>query len=92
MISHFVKKKRLTLFALILLHHARLAQPSSSLSMFSLPSLSLISPASWGAGPSLAPFPQADPISLNSQATARSHVGHNNYVLSRYSCTLYVFM
>jgi hypothetical protein len=40
MISHLVKKKRLTLFALILLHHARFARPSSSLSMLSLPLLS----------------------------------------------------
>jgi hypothetical protein len=40
----------------------------------------LIFPASWGAGPSLAPFPQADPNSLRSQATACSHVGHR-YIL-----------
>jgi hypothetical protein len=38
----------------------------------------LIFPASWGAGPSLAPFPQADPISLRSQATACFYVGHTN--------------
>ncbi len=39
----------------------------------------LIFPTSWGAGPSLAPLPQADPISLRSQATACSHVRHNYY-------------
>jgi hypothetical protein len=38
----------------------------------------LIFPASWGAGPSLTPFPQADPISHRSQATAHSHVRHSN--------------
>jgi hypothetical protein len=41
----------------------------------------LIFPASWGAGPSLAPFPQADPISLRSQAIAHSHVGHSIHYL-----------
>ncbi len=45
-------------------HPTRLARPSSSLSILSVPS------------PSLTPFPQADPISFRSQATARSHVGH----------------
>jgi prepilin-type processing-associated H-X9-DG protein len=38
----------------------------------------LIFLASWGARPSLTPLPQADPISLRSQAKPRSHVGHNN--------------
>ncbi len=37
----------------------------------------LIFPAFWGAGPSLIPLPQADPISLRSQATPRSYVGHS---------------
>ncbi len=38
----------------------------------------LIFLASWGARPSLTLLPQADPISLRSQAKPRSHVGHNN--------------
>ncbi len=38
----------------------------------------LISLASWEAGPSLTPFPQADPISLRSQVMAHSHVGRTN--------------
>ncbi len=84
MISHPVGGKRLTLFALIFLHHVRLARSSSSLSMLPLPCAEhwlLIFLASWGAGPSLAPFPQADPISLRSQATAHSHVGYKSSVL-----------
>jgi hypothetical protein len=79
--SHLVKKKLLTLFALILFHHVQLAQSSSSLPMLSLPLLStdyLYFPPVGGQGPSLAPFPQVDPIFLRSQATARSHARHNN--------------
>ncbi len=41
-----------------------------------------------GAGPSFAPFPQADPISIRSQATARSHVGHNNDSLFFTDCSI----
>ncbi len=38
----------------------------------------LIFPASWGAGPSLAPLPQADPISLRSQASPALKSGTNS--------------
>ncbi len=63
----------------ILLHHARLVWSSLSLPMLSLPSLStdclsFLFPG--GPGRPLTPFPQADPISLGSQATARFYVGH----------------
>ncbi len=37
----------------------------------------------WGAQPSLTPFPRADPISLGSQATPHSHVGHNLFVKNK---------
>ncbi len=36
----------------------------------------LIFPLFWGAGPALAPFPHADPISLRSQAITRFHIRH----------------
>ncbi len=40
----------------------------------------IIFTASWGAGSSLTPFPQADPIFLRSLAMPHSNVGHN-YIL-----------
>jgi hypothetical protein len=41
----------------------------------------LIFPTSWEAGPSFAPFSQADPISLKSQATTCAHVGHTSVMI-----------
>ncbi len=41
----------------------------------------LIFLASWGAKSFLAPFPQADPTSLRSQATGRSLVWHKSVVI-----------
>jgi hypothetical protein len=68
LISIFIQKM-LTLLALVL-HHARLLLPSSSFSMLPPSSLSVdcLSP--------LTPLPQADLISLRSQAMPCSHVGH----------------
>jgi hypothetical protein len=66
----FVLRKMLTLFGLILLHHARLALSSSSLSMLSLPLLSTdcLSPSPLGGlGPPSPPSPELTPFPSGSR-------------------------